>query len=112
MGGGQGRARSRARQPPTGPGPGPVDPAGDGRTGHWTAEYPDGGIGFFGADADGIVHATHAMLGTELGTAREVVSRTLSEFHRRGWIEQARGEVRLTDRDGLDRLVKTSGAQD
>lgn len=64
------------------------------------------------ADADGIVHATHAMLGTELGTAREVVSRTLSEFHRRGWIEQARGEVRLTDRDGLDRLVKTSGAQD
>ncbi|WP_425091492.1 Crp/Fnr family transcriptional regulator [Tropicimonas sp. S265A] len=62
------------------------------------------------ADADNIVHATHAMLGTELGTAREVVSRTLAEFHRRGWVEQARGEVRLTGREGLARLAKSSGA--
>ena len=60
------------------------------------------------ADTDGVVHATHAVLGTELGTAREVISRTLSEFHRRGWIEQSRGEVRLTDREGLERLVKSS----
>jgi len=63
------------------------------------------------ADEQGIVHATHAVLGTELGTAREVISRTLSEFHRRGWIEQSRGEVQLTGREGLERLVKSAGAQ-
>ena len=63
------------------------------------------------ADGNGVVHATHAALGTELGTAREVISRTLSEFQRRGWVEQARGEVRLANREGLERLIKTSGEQ-
>jgi CRP/FNR family transcriptional regulator len=63
------------------------------------------------ADAEGVVRATHAVLGTELGTAREVISRTLSEFQRRGWVEQSRGEVRLTDREALERLVKSSGGQ-
>lgn len=63
------------------------------------------------AGADGVVHATHAVLGTELGTAREVVSRTLAEFHRRGWIEQSRGEVHLIGKEGLERLVKSSGIQ-
>lgn len=63
------------------------------------------------ADSAGTVHATHAVLGTELGTAREVVSRTLSEFQRRGWIEQSRGEVRLIGRDGLERLVRSAQAQ-
>lgn len=62
-------------------------------------------------DAKGVVHATHAVLGTELGTAREVISRTLSEFQRRGWVEQSRGEVRLIGKEGLERLVKSSGAQ-
>lgn len=63
------------------------------------------------ADTKDVVHATHAVLGTELGTAREVVSRTLSEFHRRGWIEQSRGEVHLLGKEGLERLVKSSGIQ-
>lgn len=62
------------------------------------------------ADRSDIVHATHAVLGTELGTAREVISRTLSEFQRRGWVEQSRGEVRIVGREGLERLVKSSGA--
>ncbi|QBF30221.1 Crp/Fnr family transcriptional regulator [Thalassococcus sp. S3] len=61
------------------------------------------------ADADGVVHATHAVLGTELATAREVISRTISEFQRRGWVEQARGKVHLTGKEGLERLVKSSG---
>lgn len=61
------------------------------------------------ADASGVVRATHQMLGNELGTAREVISRTLSEFQRRGWIEQSRGEVRLTGRSGLERLVHSAG---
>lgn len=56
------------------------------------------------------VKATHAVLATELGTAREVISRTLSEFHRRGWVEQSRGQVQLVGRSGLERLVRSSGA--
>ncbi|QIE45244.1 Crp/Fnr family transcriptional regulator [Pseudohalocynthiibacter aestuariivivens] len=60
------------------------------------------------ADGD-VVYATHQVLGTELGTAREVISRTLSEFQRRGWIEQRRGEVRLTGRAALDRLARSAG---
>ena len=60
------------------------------------------------ADTDDVVHATHAVLSSELATAREVISRTLGAFHRRGWVEQARGEVRLTGRAGLERLVRSS----
>lgn len=55
------------------------------------------------------VHATHAVLATELGTAREVISRTLSEFHRRGWVEQTRGAVRITDRPNLARFARSAG---
>jgi CRP/FNR family transcriptional regulator len=62
------------------------------------------------ADGTDTVKATHAVLASELGTAREVISRTLSEFQRRGWIAQARGEVRLTGRAGMERLVRSSGA--
>lgn len=61
------------------------------------------------ADADGVVHATHAALASELGTAREVVSRALAEFHRRGWVAQARGEVRLLGSEGLRRLARPAG---
>jgi CRP/FNR family transcriptional regulator len=61
-----------------------------------------------GGDGD-VVHATHQVLGTELGTAREVISRTLAEFQRRGWVEQSRGEVRLVGRIGLERLARSAG---
>ena len=59
------------------------------------------------ADDGDTVKATHQALAAELGTAREVVSRTLGEFQRRGWIAQARGEVRLLDRAGLGRLARS-----
>ena len=55
------------------------------------------------------VHATHQVLANELGTAREVISRTLSEFQRRGWVAQSRGEVRLAGRPGLERLARSAG---
>lgn len=58
---------------------------------------------------DDVVRATHQVLGKELGTAREVISRTLSEFQRRSWIEQNRGEIRLIGRAALDRLARSSG---
>lgn len=56
---------------------------------------------------DGVVKATHQVLANELGTAREVISRTLSEFQRRGWIEQARGEVHLTAPAALGRMARS-----
>ena len=58
---------------------------------------------------DDTVHATHQMLATELGTAREVISRTLAEFQRRGWVEQARGRITLTGRTAIERLARSAG---
>lgn len=56
---------------------------------------------------DGLVQATHQALAAELGSAREVISRLLGEFQRRGWITQARGEVRILDGDALTRLSRS-----
>lgn len=50
----------------------------------------------------GHVQLTHQQLATELGSAREVVSRQLQEFQRRGWISATRGDVQLTDVAALD----------
>ncbi|MBO0345616.1 Crp/Fnr family transcriptional regulator [Roseibium sp. CAU 1637] len=61
------------------------------------------------ADTKNVVHATHQTLGNELGTAREVISRTLAEFQRRGWVQQARGEVHLVGKSGIERLAHSSG---
>lgn len=49
-----------------------------------------------------VVRLTHQQIATELGTAREVVSRQLHEFQRRGWVTAARGAVTLTDRPTIE----------
>lgn len=54
------------------------------------------------------VATTHRALAVELGTAREVISRQLQEFQRRGWIAQARGRVDLLDRAQISRLAAQS----
>lgn len=51
------------------------------------------------------IKATHQQLAAELGTAREVISRQLGEFQRRGWIRQSRGAVELADLAALKRLA-------
>lgn len=51
------------------------------------------------------VATTHQKLSVELGTAREVVSRQLQEFQRRGWIAQARGQISLLDPEQLRQLA-------
>ncbi|MBU2866873.1 Crp/Fnr family transcriptional regulator [Pacificibacter marinus] len=56
------------------------------------------------AGPDDKLSATHAQLAAELGTAREVISRQLQEFQRRGWVSTARGAVTLTDRSALETL--------
>lgn len=53
------------------------------------------------------VQATHQVFATELGTAREVVSRQLTEFQRRSWIAQGRGLVKILDRAALQGLAAT-----
>jgi CRP/FNR family transcriptional regulator len=55
------------------------------------------------ADPPGRVTLTHQQLATELGTAREVVSRLLKEFERHGWVELRRGHIALIDRAALAR---------
>jgi len=52
------------------------------------------------------VRITHQELATELGSAREVVSRQLSEFQRRKWIKQSRGSVQLLDTASLGELAE------
>lgn len=50
------------------------------------------------------VVVTQQQLAAELGSAREVVSRILSEFHRRGWVTPARGVITIDDRKALEAL--------
>lgn len=57
------------------------------------------------AKGQGSVRQTHQELATELGTAREVISRQLHEFQRRGWIEQGRGIVTVCDAAALEKLA-------
>jgi CRP/FNR family transcriptional regulator len=56
-------------------------------------------------DTVSVVSATHQQLAVELGTAREVVSRQLSEFQRRGWVSQTRGSITLLDCAALKLLT-------
>lgn len=60
------------------------------------------------ADAQGTIATTHQMLSVELGTAREVISRQLQEFSRRGWVEQSRGKITILDLDQITALSKTA----
>lgn len=57
------------------------------------------------ADEAGEIKATHQSLASELGTAREVISRQMTEFQKRGWLSQSRGMVALVDRDALQALA-------
>ena len=55
----------------------------------------------------GSVHLTHEALAAELGSAREVVSRTLSLLAARGVIATHRGGIDLLDRAALRILAET-----
>ncbi|MBX9862364.1 MAG: Crp/Fnr family transcriptional regulator [Hyphomicrobium sp.] len=57
------------------------------------------------ADGEGRVSLTHQQLASELGTAREVISRQLHEFQRRNWISATRGETRLLALKDLKNLA-------
>lgn len=51
------------------------------------------------------ITATHQMLAEELGTTREVVSRSLESFQQAGLLSLGRKRIEVLNRDGLrDRL--------
>ena len=52
------------------------------------------------------LNATHQQIAAELGSAREVVSRHLKEFERRGWLSLKRGHIEILQRPGLEKLAR------
>jgi len=54
------------------------------------------------------IAATHAQIASELGTAREVVSRILHDFQKRGFIAQSRGRIAVTDKPALRALADST----
>jgi CRP/FNR family transcriptional regulator len=53
------------------------------------------------------IHLTHQDLAAEMGSAREVISRQLKEFERRGWLTLQRGSIELTNTRELETLART-----
>lgn len=48
-----------------------------------------------------LVEKTHQQLASDIGSVREIVSRHLGDWERRGWVSNARGQVRILDRGAL-----------
>jgi CRP/FNR family transcriptional regulator len=56
-------------------------------------------------DDEGVIHATHDDIAVELGSAREVISRQLKDFEKRGYIRLFRGRIHIVDGSGLKRVI-------
>ncbi|WP_372573551.1 Crp/Fnr family transcriptional regulator [Ruegeria jejuensis] len=54
------------------------------------------------------IAATHQQLASELGTAREVISRILQDFQKREMIAQSRGRIELRDKPALRGLATSA----
>jgi len=59
------------------------------------------------AGEDKEVAATHQEIASELGTAREVISRVLHDFQKRGLISQSRGRIALSDKSSLRAIAES-----
>ncbi len=51
------------------------------------------------------IRTTHQALATELGSAREVISRQLKEFENKGWVQLNRRKIEITNHDALENLL-------
>lgn len=58
------------------------------------------------ADTGGEVRLTHEKIALELGSAREVVSRTLNRWRLDGFVSLGRGLIRFEKRAALERLTE------
>jgi CRP/FNR family transcriptional regulator len=54
-----------------------------------------------------VITMTHQELSTELGTAREVVSRQLKILEQKQWVKLSRGQITIIDEESLTNLAKT-----
>ncbi len=52
-----------------------------------------------------VIETTHQQLATELGSAREVISRLLKDFESRGWLTLSRGSIHVADQASLKKLA-------
>ncbi|MER3472667.1 MAG: Crp/Fnr family transcriptional regulator [Armatimonadota bacterium] len=52
---------------------------------------------------------THAEIAAQLGTVREVITRTLNRFRKAGWIAVQDGQITVLDRDALQALARVEG---
>lgn len=57
------------------------------------------------SSTDGTLAVTQQDLATAVGSAREVISRRLDAWSRRGWVKTGRGTVKLIDADALQTLA-------
>ena len=57
------------------------------------------------SDVAGRTSTTHEQLAAEVGTAREVISRTLKTLEKRGVLRRHRGAVHILDRQALQKLA-------
>ena len=53
-------------------------------------------------DENNILTSTHQNIATELGSAREVISRQLKEMEAKGYIEINRGNIKINDITALE----------
>lgn len=58
------------------------------------------------AENGGKLKTTHEEIASDLGTAREVVSRMLKYFQSEGMVKQSRGEIELAGREKLESAAK------
>lgn len=52
-----------------------------------------------------VIEVTHEYIALELGTAREVVSRVLKDFEKKGIIELSRGKIYVKDKQSLKKII-------
>jgi len=55
-------------------------------------------------DSEEEIFCTHYELAADLGTAREVISRSLKDFERHGWINLHRGPIEILERHSLQQI--------
>jgi len=61
-------------------------------------------------DAEGNLETTHQAIAVELGSVREVVSRVLKEFERKGWVTLARGCIGVARGAELEDYIRSLAA--
>ncbi len=56
-------------------------------------------------DQNSHIATTQQALAADLGTAREVIGRTLNNFERSGWVNLSRGSIEIADVRALNALI-------